>query len=171
MESRQAAVQVAPIIGRLRAWALRYNWVVALLAYAVMAVVVTFPLILHLGDSIAGPVSLWRQLLVHLVPVCVPHRRWPPGQDPSTTHLLYALLPHIQLFAVSDINGAAGAFLLSFMVPLAVFNLLVLINFALSGLTAYLLIDEFVPNRWAAFIAGSMYTFSTYHFWRVISGL
>lgn len=155
---------------RMTYWLRVHHWVGALAGYTVITLALTFPLILHLGDSIMGPVlygdSLWYTWYPYAFRQAVV-----TGQDPSTTHLLYALLPHIQLFAASDINGAMGALLLSFMVPLAVFNILTLINFILSGLTTYLLVNEFVPNRWAAFIAGSMYTFSTYHFWRVLSGL
>jgi hypothetical protein len=151
-------------------WGRHHHWVVALAGYALMTLVVTFPLVLHLGDSIAGPYlygdSFWYTWYPYAFRTSLA-----AGQDPSTTHLLYALLPHIQLFAVSYVNGGVGAFLLSFMTPLVVFNILMLLNFALSGLTTYLLVNEFVPNRWAAFIAGGMYTFSTYHFWRVISGL
>jgi hypothetical protein len=151
-------------------WATTHHRITALAAYAVFTLALTFPLILHLGDSIMGPVvygdSMWytwypyafRQALL-------------AGQDPAYTHLLYALLPRIQLFAASYINGAVGALLLSFMVPLAVFNVLELSTFIIGGFTTYLLVNEFVPRRWVAFIVGCMYTFSTYHFWRVISGL
>lgn len=169
---RQEAGLTAPVTRRQQviAWARRHHWVVVLAGYTLMTLAITFPVILHLGDSIMGPVlygdSLWYTWYPYAFRTALA-----AGQDPSTTHLLYALLPHIQLFAASDVNGAVGALLLTFMVPLAVFNILMLLNFILGGLTTYLLVNEFVPNRWAAFIAGSIYTFSTYHFWRVISGL
>jgi hypothetical protein len=155
---------------RWAAWMALHHRITALAAYSVLTLALTFPLILHLGDSIIGPVvygdSTWyawypyafRQALL-------------AGQDPSYTHLLYTLLPQIQLFAASEINGAVGALLLSFMVPLAIFNVLELCTFIVGGFTTYLLVNEFVPRRWVAFVAGCLYTFSTYHFWRVISGL
>ncbi len=155
---------------RVMKWMRLHHWVVALVGYTTLTVALTFPVIFHLGDAIMGPYladdSLWYTWYPYAF-----RQALAAGQDPSTTHLLYALLPHIQLFAASDINGAVGALLLSFMAPLAVYNVLILLTFILSGFTTYLLVNEFVPNRWAAFIAGCSYTFSTYHFWRVLSGL
>jgi hypothetical protein len=151
-------------------FAKRTPWLVALAAYAAMTIAITFPLIFHLGDSIMGPYTtednLWYTWYAYAF-----HQALANGQDPAYTHLIYALLPHIQLFAASYTSGAAGAVLINFMTPLAVFNVLLMLNFILSGFTTYLLVQEFVPNRWVAFIAGGMYTFSTYHFWRVLSGL
>jgi hypothetical protein len=169
LEPEQIIAQLAPP-DRLDTWARRSHWAIALAGYALLTVAITFPLVLHLGDSIAGPYATEDSLWYTWYPYAF-RTSLAAGQDPATTHLLYALLPNIQLFAASDVNGAAGALLLSFMAPLAVFNALLLANFALSGLAAYLLASEFVHSRWAAFVAGCMYTYSTYHFWRVISGL
>ena len=57
------------------------------------------------------------------------------------------------------------------MSPLAAYNILVLLGFVLSGFTMYLLAHAFVPNRWACFIAGFLYTFSTFHFWHATGQL
>ena len=63
---------------------------------------------LHLSDSIMGPYLYGDSFWYTWYPYAFRHAV-AAGQDPSYTHLIYALLPHIQLFAASDINGAAGA--------------------------------------------------------------
>jgi hypothetical protein len=172
LQSEASTAAAAPFDAR--AWAQRHHWVVALVAYALLTLAFTFPLILHLGDSMAGPLpepvrqgdSLWYAWYIWAF-----RRAVSLGQDPAYTHLIYALYPRAEIFAASDYAGAVGLLLLPFLAPLAVYNVLILLTFVLSGLTAYFLVNEFVPNRWAAFVAGFLYTFSTYHFWHAANQL
>jgi hypothetical protein len=157
---------------RWYAWLGRYHWAVALLAYTILTLVITFPAVLHLGDSIIGPLppsandDLWYVWYVWAFRQAVS-----TGQDPAFTHLIYALFPRVQLFAASYFSGSFGALLLPVMSPLAAYNILVLLGFILSGFTMYLLANQFIPNRWASFIAGFLYTFSTFHFWHATGQL
>src|SRR5579859_2017421 len=153
-------------------WFARHHRTTALIAYTAITLLLTFPAILHLGDAIIGP-----------LPVSANDNFWyvwypwafrqavSSGQDPAFTHLIYALFPRVQLFAPSYFSGALGAVLLVVMPPLAAYNILVLLGFVLSGFTMYLLVNEFVPNRWASFLAGFLYTFSTFHFWHATGQL
>src|SRR5689334_13092406 len=78
-------------------WMRQHPHVVALFGYVLLTLAITFPLILHLQDSIVGPVmygdSMWYTWYSYAFRQAVL-----AGHDPSTTHLLYALLPQIQLF-------------------------------------------------------------------------
>lgn len=150
---------------RSRTWAARYHWVIAFALYVVLTLAVTFPVIFHLNDSIIGTYpngdNMWYVWYIWWFRTAIGL-----GQDPSFTHMIYALVPHVQIFAASTSNGALGALLLFVLSPLAAYNILVLLGFALSGFTMYLLANEFVKNRLACFVAGFLYTFTTDHFWR-----
>lgn len=154
---------------RSRAWAARYHWLIALALYTVITLVVTFPLIFHLGDSIIGTYpygdNMWYVWYLWWFRKAVLM-----GQDPAYTHLIYALVPQVQIFAASTANGIQGMLLQVVTSPLAAYNIIVLLSFALSGFTMYLLANEFVKNRLACFVAGFLYTFTTDHFWRASGG-
>ena len=47
--------------------------------------------------------------------------------------------------------------------PVTAFDVVVFLGFALSGLGMFILADYFVKNRYAAFIAGFLFTFSATH--------
>ncbi len=57
------------------------------------------------------------------------------------------------------------------MGPVAAYNLVVLLSFATSGLTVYLLVGEIGASRLSRFCAGFLFTFSTYHFARAAGHL
>jgi len=148
-----------------REWLGRWHWVVALLAYTFLSLAITYPLIFHLRDVTAGPSpdgdNLWFVWLLWAYRNAVLS-----GHDPNRTHLIFALLPSVQVFADAHFNMLVGIPLQLITDPLTVYNLLVLTSFVLSGLTMYLLAQEFVTDRFACFAAGFLYTFSTYHFAR-----
>lgn len=153
-------------------WFVRYHWAVALSAYTALTLAITFPAILHLSDSVVGslPPSANDNLWYAWYPWAF-RQALSAGHDPSYTHLMYALFPQVQLFAASDFSGALGALLITFMPPLAAYNVLVLLGFVLSGFTMYLLARAFLTNRYACFMVGFLYTFSTFHFWHATGQL
>ena len=152
-------------LDRVRAWAVRFHWVIALSLYTALTLAVTFPLVFHLNDSIIGTSSdgdnMWYVWYIWWF-----RRALALGQDPANTHMIYVLVPRAQIFAASTSNGGLGALLLSVLSPLAAYNILILLGFALSGFTMYLLANELVKNRLACFVAGFLFTFTTDHFWR-----
>src|SRR5262249_12448655 len=128
-----ASRAVEPPTAQRRALALqaivrRYHWAMALVAYLLVSLILTFPLLFHLGDRITGPWAegddkwyvwyLWwfRRALLS-------------ANDPAYTHLMFALGPRVQLFAASTLNGLAGTVLQTVMSPLAAYNVLCLLSF------------------------------------------
>jgi hypothetical protein len=147
------------------AWTVDHDWLVAAATYTAITLAITFPLVFHLGDSIIGTDAsgdsawyVWYSWWVH--------QALAMGHDPAFTHLLYALTPRVEIFAASTDNGVLGALLVTALSPLAAYNLLMLLGFALSGLAMYLLAHEFVRSRLACFVAGFLYSYTTDHFWR-----
>ncbi len=158
------------ISARQRPWSLgrlldRYHWVVALLLYTAATLAITYPLIWHLSDWIVGPNAggdaAWQPWNLWWY-----RRALSTGQDPAYTHLIFALTPQVHMFGLQYTNWVIGGILQFVTSPLATYNLVVLIGFAFSGLTMYLLASEFTSSRLACFVAGFLYDFSTYHFLR-----
>jgi hypothetical protein len=88
------------------------------------------------------------------------------GQDPARTHLMYGLLPSVQVLLSSVYNAIWLIPFEQLLGPLFAFNLGIFVTFPLAGLFMYLLAREFTTNKLAAFSAGFIYTFTTYHFYR-----
>jgi hypothetical protein len=150
---------------KMAIWASRYHWLVALLAYALLSVIITFPFVFHLNDFALGTTfegdmpgitwQLWwfQQSITN-------------GQDPNYTNFLFANLPSVPIFIQYHTNMALGCFFMLFLSPYGALNLTLFFGFVLSGFTMYLLAAEFVPNKLACFVAGFLFDFCTYHFYR-----
>src|SRR5947209_6733689 len=98
--------------------------------YTAITLALGFDAILHLGDRIIGPGvgdnlwyawSLWegRSNVV-------------AGQDPGHTHLIFALLPSVQIFVDAFFNEVIGWSLQTAVSPLAAYNITVLTTFVLT---------------------------------------
>jgi len=146
-------------------WLGRWHWVVTLNVYTFLSLAITFPLIIHLNNAIAGPASdgdnLWYVWLLWLY-----RNTLLSGHDPNSTHAIFALAPPVHVFPDGHFNLLVGVLLQSVTSPLAAYNIFVLLSFILSGFMLYLLAHEFVADHFACFAAGFLYTFSTYHFAR-----
>jgi len=136
---------------------------IVFLLFTLLTLLLTFPLIFHLGDSIIGPVSdgdnAWYVWLLWWFKHALA-----TGQDPARTNFIFGLTPGNQIFMPTFFNEILGVPLQLVVNGLTAYNLLILLGFVLSGLTMYLLAREFVANRIACFVAGFLYDFSTYHF-------
>ncbi len=88
------------------------------------------------------------------------------GQNPAHTHLIYGLLPSVQVFVEFWVADTLGFLLQQVTGLLSAYNLVILLSFVLSALFMYLLAGEFVGSWLARFSAGFLYSFSTYHFYR-----
>jgi hypothetical protein len=143
----------------------RHPHLAALGGYVALSAATTWPLLARFGSEIAGDrgdawQTLWgfwwwrERILAGASPFTCDALRWPWGTPlwlqtwdlPSALALLpaWSLTP-----AVS---------------PLALYNAAVFASFPLAGFTAYLLCRELWGGDLAAFLAGALYTFSTYHF-------
>jgi hypothetical protein len=88
------------------------------------------------------------------------------GQDPAYSHMIRALTAPVPTFTDGLFNHLLAVPLQSFLSTLGAYDVTVLLSYALSGLTMYLLASAFTRNWFACFIAGLVFTFSTYHFAR-----
>lgn len=118
----------------------------------------------HLDDSVFG--YTYTDNLYNVWYLWWFKRAMETGHDPAHTHLIYALLPSVQVFVEFWVADTLGFALQHFTSLLAAYNLVVLLSFVLSAVFMYLLAGEFVESWLARFSAGFLYSFSTYHFFR-----
>src|SRR5947207_7599351 len=150
-----------PLDRRARLGALARHHLLPLALYALIAAVMTFPLVLHLathvpgdgGDALMNYWGYWwvRQALA-------------AGGNPLRTPLLYA--PYgapLYLHTLNLFNGLASIPVqLAFgMTP--AYNAVVFLSFALAGYFAYLLVTCVSGSRVAGFLGGAIYAFGSYH--------
>jgi len=134
-----------------------------LLAFAGLALALTFPLVLHLGDSVPSDArdpmyALW--LLswdVRAVAGGLAHF--------ADGNIFY---PHHGVVFYGDVVPALAAFYAPLVVltrhPVAAYNILFLLSFVLSAYGAFLLVKRLSGSRSAGFIAGLIFAFFPYRF-------
>jgi hypothetical protein len=133
-----------------------------LLAYTAVTLVATWPLAAHLGSRIGGEMAdpwqtlwgFWWFRYSHAFggsPMFTPLLWWPDGAplwfqtwDLPSTLAVWPLWGHVPAFAL--------------------YNLTLLATFPLAGWTFQWLARELWGGRLGPFLAGGLYTFSTYHF-------
>ncbi len=129
--------------------------------YLLIALLVTFPLILHFRDSIIGGYGdglyfswlvRWYQKVIFeggASPFFNPLMNFPEGWNLSTTDTaLASTLPGVPFSLVWG--------------PLAGYNIAMWITFMLSGLTMYIWVHHLTKSRTAALLAGTIYAFLPY---------
>ncbi|MBM2821037.1 MAG: hypothetical protein HW405_797 [Candidatus Berkelbacteria bacterium] len=128
--------------------------------YLIFAAVWTYPVIFHLKSMIIGYHDAWQfiwnfwwvktALLNGISPFFTTYLHWPNGIS--------------LLFHTLNLPNAIISISLQpiFGLP-ATYNILVLLNFALAGLSVYLLAKLLTKNRFASFVAGYVVTFSAYY--------
>lgn len=149
------------------------------LGYAILAVALTYPLVLHLGDRV--PVEnfgesdaaeyLWVLWLAEKKPLSVLF-------SSHTDYVFYPTGVSLGFSATSPLNALIFLPLRHFFGLITAYNLLVLMSFVLSGFGVFLL-TQFIlsgdsDNKgvdWRpCFLAGFVYAFSPYHFHEVFVG-
>ncbi|MGE5264594.1 MAG: hypothetical protein ACM3S0_14545, partial [Acidobacteriota bacterium] len=146
--------------------------VYALVAYVLLAIVLTYPLVLHLTTHVAGDGSDDPALAWNLW--WVPYSILQLNSSPIYTHyMFYPLGLNLAFYTLTYLN-AFIAIPLQFALNLVIAaNANLLLSFALGGFGAYLLTryllrqssaaDYPAPfaGEWAAFAAGALYAFSS----------
>lgn len=147
----------------------KYHWFIAFLLYSLIGLILTSPIIFHFNDAMIGaPVSsdagyfVWQSWWFK--------QALETGHDPAYSNSIFALLPPVQIFTQGLFYLVVSWPLQLVFNPLATFNLILEFSFGLSGMMMYLLASEFTANKRACFLAGFIYTFSTYHFARISAG-
>src|SRR5438105_7522940 len=82
-----------PSLGYWQAWFACYHWQVALILYTTLTVIITYPVIFHLGDSVIGASTdndgiyfIWQNWWFR--------KAIESGQDPAYSNYIFALLPY-----------------------------------------------------------------------------
>lgn len=166
-ENKENEIAAPPDHAALSWFNRRSDWL-ALAIYTVLALLLTFPLVLQMGSNLRGGATtgdgyqnIWYMWWYG--------RALEQGLDPSRSNLMYALLPDVQVLISSILNGLLMWPFIKLFGPLAAYNFAILLSFPLAGFFTYKLILEVMPlkNRLAAFAAGFFFAFSTYHFFRI----
>ena len=131
------------------------------LAFLLLALGMTYPLVLHLGDAIPGPP--WDNL-VWLYDLWWAKRTLLMGQgSPFFNPGLFAPFGYdLALSETMLANKLLVAPVLALGSPVLAYNGLVLLSFVLSGLGACLLGQELTGDRIAGFISGIIFAFAPY---------
>ncbi|HWQ12753.1 MAG TPA: hypothetical protein VNL77_08135 [Roseiflexaceae bacterium] len=141
----------------------------ALGVYALLALIVTYPMPLHLTRSIIGNqpgavdgfLGIWNlwwaaRAITHL-------------EDPFFTRLLFH--PQgLDLFwqTLSLPQGLLALPVTLALGPLPAYNLLILASFVLGGYTAFLFVRRFVGDAPAALVGGAIYALTPFHMQKVL---
>ncbi len=150
----------------------RIRWHVHILAlgcYMLLALVATFPLILHLDHQIIanefgavdGYLGIWN--------VWWTARALQHGQNPFFTPLLF-YPDGLDLFwqTLSLPQGLLALPLTLTVGPLVAYNVLILLSFVLGGYTAFLFVRYVVRDNRAALVAGAIYALAPFHLQKVV---
>jgi len=152
---------VAPPSRRERLQRLALAKLLPLGLYLLLAVLATYPLILHFGswlpsddgDALQNYWNYWWTA-----------RALAAGQNPYQTPLLYA--PYgapLYLHTLNLFNGLVSIPLQLLFGLIPAYNLIVFLSLTLAGYFAYLLVTEISGSRRAGFIGGIIYAFGSYH--------
>jgi hypothetical protein len=144
------------------------------LAYLALTLVLSWPLALHLTESIPhGEPDSWQNIWNFW---WMRHSFFEQHQNPFWTELLFypyrsteqplSLYFHTLQPAIS-LPAAMLSYLLGYALT---YNLVILFGFVTAGWAMYALAYYFIQNRAAAFIAGTFYTFSVFHWHNLAQG-
>jgi hypothetical protein len=150
-----------PIEATPPAWTLRES-LLALAAYALIPVAATWPLAAHLGSQMGGEIAdpwqtlwgfwWWRHSASF-------------GGSPMFSPLLWAPGGVPLWLQTWDVPSTLAVWPLWGHLPaIALYNLPLIATFPLAGFTFCLLCRELWGGRLGPFLAGCLYTFSTFHF-------
>lgn len=143
----------------------RYHWLIVLLAYTILTLIITYPIIFNLDTTVLGHIPN-SDNLQNIWDLWWFQHALESGHNPNYTNFLFGLLPKVQIFVWTFINAIVAWPLHYFLSYLALYNLLILSSFMLTGFCMYLLAGLFLENKFACFVAGFLFDFSTFHFAR-----
>ncbi len=156
-----AALPAATVGSLTATWRTAFQIVTVTVAYALLAVAVTWPLAAHLGDGVFSSIdpvdSIWRvgwgqERLLHA----------PQALFDGNTFYPYA---RSYLFDELLLGEAILTLPLRLITanPVAIYNLAILLTLVLSGLAAYALARHLGCGMPGAFLAGAIYGFAALH--------
>ncbi len=143
------------------------DWLIVLAAYSLLTAILTWPMLIKLGSHLNGDAnSMTGDAYQNLWYMWWYGRALELGQDPSQTHLMYGLLPSVQVLLSSVVNGLLMWPLRALFGPIFAYNFAVFSSFPLAGLFVFQLTGDFTRHRAARFVAGFLFAFCCYHLFR-----
>ncbi|MEI7891308.1 MAG: hypothetical protein WCI36_05080 [bacterium] len=134
----------------------RYPTVIVLLAFVVLTLAFTFPVVAHLSTEIPKGGGDVYQVISSI--------------DVEVGQMKALAFPKNVVFLLKKMNVFAPYVLFNlFFDKFAAYNILFLLTYILSGLGMYLLAMYFCKNRAASFLAGIIYAFAPFHFYQSVS--
>lgn len=134
---------------------------VVLASYAIVTVVMTFPLIIRLTDGIPGDafdayLNLWSYWWVSHALLALENPFWTP--------LLYAPFgAPLYLHTLNPINGLLSLPVQLLAGPIIAYNTVVMLSLTLTAFSAYLLVTHVTRSRAAGWFGGLIFGFGSYH--------
>ena len=145
-------------------------WLLALF-FGLLAVVVTWPLSLHLSTRVIGP--FYGDNLEYVWKIWwVEHALLDLGRSPLIQPDIY--YPYGYPLAYGEITPShtyLGLPITALLGPVATYNLSILVSFVLSGLVTYLLVRELTGSEAAGLVSGVIFGFCPYRMARIAGNL
>lgn len=157
------------LINKIFSFISRHSTIWALVYFTLATLVMTYPLVLHITDSMVGQVGdniyfVWmigwvkRALFdLHVNPFDIWFLNYPEGWSLAHTEITPAMLLIAMPFCL--LGG-----------PTLGYNAAMLMTFILSGFGMYLWVERMTGRKGAALIAGTMFAFGPYHFAHFLIG-
>lgn len=151
-----------------RRW-IRLRGLAASVYFVLLTVGMTWPLVLHLGDSVVGQIGdnvyfIWlfgwfekALFVLHRSPFFVPQLNYPEGWSLAHTEIV----PSVLVLGM-PVHLLAG--------PIAAYNVSLLLTFVLSGFFTYLWIRDVSGSGLAGLAAGTVFAFAPYHMAHFLGG-
>ncbi len=137
-------------------------------AYALLTLLLTFPLATEFSTSVAGSGDVWKMVWnLWWVKKAVTELNTTPYH---TDFILYPTGVNLSFHTLTLLNSLFAIPLQAFFTLTESYNILVYLTFILAGYGAYLLSDYVLSDRRIAFVCGFIYAFSPYHVHEVWSG-
>jgi hypothetical protein len=152
---------IAPRTGQERLYTLVLQHLLPLFLYSLIAVLATYPLILHFGSQLPSDGG---DALQNYWNYWWTGRALASGQNPYWTPYLYA--PYgapLYLHTLNLFNGVVSLPVQWAFGLIPAYNSVVFLSFILAGYFAYLLVAEVSGSRLAGFVGGIVYAFGSYH--------
>ncbi len=135
--------------------------IAAIVAYIFIALIIFWPVSANINGTIAGTGGDPYQSMWNLW--WVPYSTFTLHQSFWTTNLLFWPVGANLIYETLMPIGAMIVAPFQAVSPMLAYNILFFIGIVLSGFGMYVLSDYIVKNKYAAFIAGIIFTFSAFH--------